>query len=110
MWEKPAKYTRNAPRNIALTAATRRWLCVAVTAVVVFVVVPDVWRGVLMDMALPSEVDSADGKARRHRRRRPAVLNSARPPRVVLCSIVGPVSGLARGTCISRYSRRAFKN
>src|ERR1700712_3742271 len=97
MGGQPAKYTRHAPRIIALMAALRRWLWVLMLL--------DVWLVVLIDMALPSEM-SADGKAQgKPLTHVSSQLNSARPPRVCYVSLSGRSPGL-RGT----HAAHAFKN
>jgi len=54
MCEKPAKYTRHAPRIDAQTAAVRRWLKVVVVLAVL-------WSVLLMiDMALPSGLSAGE--------------------------------------------------
>jgi hypothetical protein len=54
MCEKPAKYTRHAPRIDAKMAAVRRWLKVAVLEIVVLLVL------LMIDMALPSGVSAGE--------------------------------------------------
>jgi hypothetical protein len=55
MCEKPAKYTRHAPRIDAQTAAVRRWLRVVVVLAVLL------WSVLLMiDMALPSGLSAGE--------------------------------------------------
>jgi lipopolysaccharide/colanic/teichoic acid biosynthesis glycosyltransferase len=57
MCEKPAKYTRHAPRIDAQTAAVRRW----VRVVVVLAVLAVLWPVLLMiDMALPSGLSAGE--------------------------------------------------
>jgi CHASE3 domain sensor protein len=59
MCEKPAKYTRLAPRIDAQQAAVRRWLRVVVVLIVLFL---SVLLAVLLmiDMALPSGLSAGE--------------------------------------------------
>jgi hypothetical protein len=59
MCEKPAKYTRLAPRIDAQKAAVRRWLRVVVVLIVLFlsVLLPVL---LMIDMALPSGLSAGE--------------------------------------------------
>jgi hypothetical protein len=54
MCEKPAKYTRHAPRIDAQKAAVRRWLKVEVVLAVLLAVL------LMIDMALPSGLSAGE--------------------------------------------------
>jgi hypothetical protein len=102
MCEKPAKYTRHAPRIDAQTAAVRR--CVRVVVALAELL----WPVLLMiDMAFPCGLSAGNQKRMQKSARSGAQRFEQRPPTAglsfsdgVFTLCCGPVSGLTRGAGI----------